>query len=80
MHVCRGGVGLTSLGGYMFAVGGHDGKSYLNTAEMYSPATNTWKMISPMKTCRAGAGVVSCPLLLTNVRSTSDASESLDSL
>ncbi|KAL5460466.1 hypothetical protein EMCRGX_G033917 [Ephydatia muelleri] len=80
MQVCRGGVGLTSLGGYMFAVGGHDGKSYLSTAEMYSPATNTWKMVAPMKTCRAGAGVVSCPLLLSNIRSISDASESLDSL
>lgn len=64
----------------MFAVGGHDGKSYLSTAEMYSPATNTWKMVAPMKTCRAGAGVVSCPLLLSNIRSISDASESLDSL
>lgn len=80
MHTCRGGVGLTSLGGYMFAVGGHDGKSYLSTTEMYSPTTNTWNMVAPMKTCRAGAGVVSCPLSLTNVRCLSDATESLDSL
>ena len=64
----------------MFAVGGHDGTSYLNTAEMYCPATDTWKMVAPMKTCRAGAGVVSCPLSHTNMRSTSEASESLDSL
>ena len=62
MHVCRGGVGVASLGGYLFAIGGHDGRSYLNTAEMYCPKSNTWTMVASMNTSRAGAGVVACPL------------------
>lgn len=61
MHVCRGGVGVASLGGYLFAIGGHDGRTYLNTAEMYCPKFNTWTMVASMNTSRAGAGVVSCP-------------------
>ena len=62
MHVCRGGVGVASLGGYLFAIGGHDGRTYLNTAEMYCPKFNTWTMVASMNTSRAGAGVVTCPL------------------
>ena len=58
MNICRGGVGLTMLGGYLSAVGGHDGKTYLNSAEIYNPKTNTWETISSMNTSRAGAGVV----------------------
>ena len=59
MNVCRGGVGLASLGGFLAAVGGHDGKAYLNTAEMYNPKTESWETIASMNTSRAGAGVVS---------------------
>lgn len=66
MHVCRGGVGVAALGGYLFAVGGHDGKAYLNTVEMYCPNSDTWTMAAPMKTSRAGAGVVACPLATFN--------------
>lgn len=58
MNLCRGGVGLTTLGQYLCAVGGHDGKFYLNSAEMYNPKTDTWEMISSMNTSRAGAGLV----------------------
>ena len=82
MHVCRGGVGLSTLGGYLFAVGGHDGKAYLNTAEMYCPKTNLWKPVASMATSRAGAGVIAFPLLsLTNGSSlTNTPPESLESL
>lgn len=62
MYHPRGGVGLCTMGGYLFAVGGHDGKSYLNSAEMYYPEEDRWEMIASMKVCRAGAGVVVCPL------------------
>ena len=58
MNVCRGGVGLTTLGGYLCAIGGHDGKTYLNSAEMYDPKLNKWESIASMITSRAGAGVV----------------------
>ena len=82
MHVCRGGVGLSTLGGYLFAVGGHDGKAYLNTAEMYCPKTNLWKPVASMATSRAGAGVIAFPLLsLTNGSSLANTPpESLESL
>ena len=53
---------MAALGGYLFAIGGHDGKAYLNTAELYCPKSDTWKMVASMKTSRAGAGVVTCPL------------------
>ena len=58
MNVCRGGVGLTTLGQYLCAVGGHDGKVYLNSAEMYDPKRDKWEIISSMNTSRAGAGLV----------------------
>ena len=83
MHVCRGGVGLAALGGYLFAIGGHDGKCYLQTAEMYCPRLNQWSMVASMKTSRAGAGVVSCPLstlTISNTASTFSIPESLGSL
>ena len=61
MSTARGGVGVAALGGCLFAVGGHNGKNYLNTVECYCPASDAWVEISPMKTSRAGAGVVTCP-------------------
>ena len=66
MHVCRGGVGLSALGGYLFAVGGHDGKAYLNTAEIYNPNTDSWSPVASMATSRAGAGVIAFPLFSQN--------------
>ena len=83
MHVCRGGVGLSVLGGYLFAVGGHDGKVYLNTAEIYCPNTDTWSPIASMATSRAGAGVIAFPLFSGNANSSSThptPPESLESL
>ena len=83
MHVCRGGVGLAALGGYLFAIGGHDGKTYLNTAEMYCPKTKSWTMVASMKTSRAGAGVVACPVTSLNLNlsaSSGSIPESLGSL
>ena len=67
MAVCRGGVGLAAMGRFLFAIGGHDGKNYLQTAEMYSPRTDKWSMVTSMQTSRAGAGVVSCPLTMLTV-------------
>ena len=53
---------MASLGGFLFAIGGHDGRTYLNSAEMYSPQSDSWSMVASMNTRRAGAGVVACPL------------------
>ena len=34
------GVGVAQLGGYLFAVGGHDGSNYLNSVEAYNPISD----------------------------------------
>lgn len=71
MYVCRGGVGVASMGGFLFAIGGHDGRTYLNTAEMYCPQANKWTMVASMNTRRAGAGVVTCPITMEHMKSSS---------
>ena len=71
MNVCRGGVGLTTLGQYLCAVGGHDGKVYLNSSEMYNPKNDTWEMVSSMSVSRAGAGVVTLDTISFSLSGTS---------
>lgn len=36
----RGGVGIATLMGKIFAVGGHNGNAYLNTVEAFDPVVN----------------------------------------
>lgn len=36
----RGGVGVATVMGRVFAVGGHNGNIYLNTVEAFEPRTN----------------------------------------
>lgn len=38
-------------------VGGFDGSTGLNSAEMYDPHTHEWRMIAPMSTRRSSVGV-----------------------
>ena len=40
------------LPGKLYAVGGHDGNEHLHSAEMFDPATNSWKTIAPMHSYR----------------------------
>lgn len=40
-----------------FQVGGFDGSTGLNSAEMYDPRTHEWRMIAPMSTRRSSVGV-----------------------
>lgn len=40
MSCFRGGVGVASLGGRIYAVGGHDGSHYLRSVEMYDALTD----------------------------------------
>jgi kelch-like protein 1/4/5 len=48
------------LGGPLYAVGGHDGWSYLNTVERFDPAMRQWSHVAPMTTQRSTAGVAVC--------------------
>jgi Kelch motif len=60
MPTVRYGLGVGVLSGGVYAVGGYNGTTFLNTAEAYSPNTNTWSTKTPMSTPRfvPGAGVV----------------------
>ncbi len=50
-------VGVASLGGKLYAVGGHDGNQHLNSVECYDPKEGKWEYVQPMKTLRRGIAV-----------------------
>lgn len=41
----RDAVGVCLLGDRLYAVGGYDGQTYLNTMEAYDPQTNEWTQV-----------------------------------
>lgn len=47
------------MNGSIYAVGGFDGATGLNSAECYNVNTNCWKRISTMNTRRSSVGVAS---------------------
>lgn len=47
LHVARGGLTAASLGDYLYAVGGHNGR-VLGVAEVYDPATGQWTTLPEM--------------------------------
>jgi len=49
---------VTVLNGPMYAVGGHDGWSYLNTVERWDPQARAWNYVAPMSFSRSTVGVV----------------------
>lgn len=49
------GVGVVE--GPMYAVGGHDGWSYLASVERYDPHSKQWSYVAPMSTPRSTVGV-----------------------
>ncbi|XP_022079622.1 kelch-like protein 5 [Acanthaster planci] len=62
MSLCRDAVGVAVLGNRIFAVGGYDGQTYLNSVECYDPMSGEWSFVSPLNTGRAGACVVHVPI------------------
>ncbi len=48
---------VTLLQGYLYAIGGNDGATSLDSCERYDPHLNKWSMMASMKKRRAGAGV-----------------------
>ena len=50
-------MGLAVLGGYLYALGGHNGREYLTLAEIYDSYTDKWTSLSSMKIARAGVGI-----------------------
>lgn len=45
MSISRDAVGVCLLGDKLYAVGGYDGQTYLNTVESYDPQTNEWTQV-----------------------------------
>ena len=50
------GVGVAVVGELLFAIGGFDDSSPLDSVEKYDPKTNQWTYIANMTTCRGGVG------------------------
>ena len=54
----RCGVGVGVLQDLLYAIGGHDGSSYLNSVERYDPKTNQWSNnVAPTSSSRTSVGV-----------------------
>jgi kelch-like protein 1/4/5 len=49
--------GVAVLEGPLYAVGGHDGWSYLNTVERWDSQARQWSYVAPMSTQRSSVGV-----------------------
>ena len=58
MVTSRRGVGLSLLGGFLYAVGGSDRIQALRLAERYDPSTNEWTKISEMNENRSSVAAV----------------------
>ncbi|KAG7273832.1 hypothetical protein CRUP_011124 [Coryphaenoides rupestris] len=54
---------LVAMDGWLYAVGGNDGSSSLNSIEKYSPRSNKWAAASCMFTRRSSVGVAVLELL-----------------
>lgn len=50
------GVGVAVIGQYLYAIGGFDDSSPLDSVERYDPRTNQWTYVAKMTTCRGGVG------------------------
>ena len=58
LYLIFSGVGVAVLNDLLYAVGGHDGTSYLNSIERYDPQTNQWSAeVAPTSSCRTSVGV-----------------------
>lgn len=57
MMVERSRLGVASLDGYLYAVGGSNGQQCLNSMERYCPDREYWTQLKPMLTSRSGLGV-----------------------
>lgn len=50
--------GMAMLDGHVYAIGGWDGSSRLDSVERYNPVLNTWSFIPPMKIALTSPAVV----------------------
>jgi N-acetylneuraminic acid mutarotase len=57
LPTARSGLGVVSVLGKIYAIGGSNDKTVLNTVEEYNPATNSWITKSSMPTARNGFAI-----------------------
>jgi N-acetylneuraminic acid mutarotase len=57
MPTARGGLGVATVNGKIYAIGGFDGNTALSVNEEFTPALNTWTAMAPMPTARSGFAV-----------------------
>lgn len=57
MEARRSTLGAAVLDNHVYAVGGFDGSTGLNSVECYNPITDEWKSIANMSTRRSSVGV-----------------------
>eukprot|EP00102_Acyrthosiphon_pisum_P026849 XP_016664059.1 PREDICTED: ring canal kelch homolog [Acyrthosiphon pisum] len=57
MLIKRCYLGVCVINNLVYAVGGYDGESYLNTAEVFDCITQKWRLISDMSTRRSAVGL-----------------------
>lgn len=62
MHNRRSTHEVVAIDGYIYALGGNDGSSSLNSVEQYDTKLNKWTVVSSMSTRRSsvGAAVLEC--------------------
>lgn len=67
---------MVEADGLLYAIGGNDGSSSLNTVERYEPQLNKWTLICPMMLRRSsvGAAALQCPNLESIIKPTYDLS------
>lgn len=53
----RHDLGVAAVGHPFYAIGGHDGRTFLNSVERYDPDTTTWTYVSSMNFTRCTFGV-----------------------
>ena len=57
MPTARGGLGVATVNGKIYAIGGLNGDLPVNVNEQYNPGTNTWTTETPMPTARSGCAI-----------------------
>jgi N-acetylneuraminic acid mutarotase len=58
MHTPRSELGLAMLDGHVYAVGGWEGSSRLDSVERYDPDSNTWSSLASLKMAVTSPAVV----------------------
>lgn len=66
MNVRRSTHDLTVMGNFLYAVGGNDGSSSLNSIEKYDVENKKWTSIVPMTTRRSSVGVTVANVLFVS--------------